>query len=411
MMGMTTDEPRSSEATAGPDTQAIVKNGERETGSGQGSDLSILDLLVLLAEHWRLLLIGPLVVGLSALAISFLLTPRFQSTARILPPQQSGVAALLASQMGSLAGLAGAAAGIKSPADQFVSMLRSRTIFDEVIERFKLRELYGTRYIEETRKELDNRISITAGVKDGVISVEVEDIDPKRAADMANTFVELLGSMVRQLPLTEAAQRRTYFEKKLAETRANLDAAQLSLRSSNVDRGVLKAEPRAAIEEVARLKAAVTATEVRVASMRGFLTESNPDMRQAAQELAALRGQLAMAEKGNSTPDAAGSDYLSKYRDVKYHELLFELMARQYELAKLDETRDGPVVQVVDKAVPAEWKSKPKRALIAVITTIATGLALFAWLVVRELLGAAETQPNSERKVRRLKAAFGRRGV
>jgi uncharacterized protein involved in exopolysaccharide biosynthesis len=411
MMGMTTDEPRSSEATAGPDTQAIVKNGERETGSGQGSDLSILDLLVLLAEHWRLLLIGPLVVGLSALAISFLLTPRFQSTARILPPQQSGVAALLASQMGSLAGLAGAAAGIKSPADQFVSMLRSRTIFDEVIERFKLRELYGTRYIEETRKELDNRISITAGVKDGVISVEVEDIDPKRAADMANTFVELLGSMVRQLPLTEAAQRRTYFEKKLAETRANLDAAQLSLRSSNVDRGVLKAEPRAAIEEVARLKAAVTATEVRVASMRGFLTESNPDMRQAAQELAALRGQLAMAEKGNSTTDAAGSDYLSKYRDVKYHELLFELMARQYELAKLDETRDGPVVQVVDKAVPAEWKSKPKRALIAVITTIATGLALFAWLVVRELLGAAETQPNSERKVRRLKAAFGRRGV
>jgi capsule polysaccharide export protein KpsE/RkpR len=313
--------------------------------------------------------------------------------------------------MGSLAGLAGAATGIKSPADQFVSMLRSRTIFDEVIERFKLRELYGTRYIEETRKELGNRISITAGVKDGVISVEVEDIDPKRAADMANTFVELLGNMVRQLPLTEAAQRRTYFEKKLAETRANLDAAQLSLRSSNVDRGVLKAEPRAAIEEVARLKAAVTTTEVRVASMRGFLTESNPDMRQAAQELAALRGQLAMAEKGNSTPDAAGSDYLSKYRDVKYHELLFELMARQYELAKLDETRDGPVVQVVDKAVPAEWKSKPKRALIAVITTIATGLALFAWLVVRELLGAAETQPNSERKVRRLKAAFGRRRV
>jgi uncharacterized protein involved in exopolysaccharide biosynthesis len=410
-MGMTTEEPRGPEAIARPETRANVKIGERETGSGQGSDLSVLDLLVLLAEHWRLLVIGPLVVGLSALAVSFLLTPKFQSTARILPPQQTGVAALLASQMGSLAGLAGAAAGVKSPADQFVSMLRSRTIFDEVIERFKLRELYGTRYIEETRKELNNRISITAGVKDGVISVEVEDIDPKRAAEMANTFVELLGNMVRQLPLTEAAQRRVYFEKKLAETRANLDAAQLSLRSSNVDRGVLKAEPRAAIEEVARLKAAVTAAEVRVASMRAFLTESNPDMRQAAQELAALRGQLALAEKGNSMPDAAGSDYLSKYRDVKYHEVLFELMARQYELAKLDETRDGPVVQVVDKAVPAEWKSKPKRAVIAVITTIATGLAIFAWLVVRELLSAAETQPNSEHKVRRLKAAFGRRKV
>jgi uncharacterized protein involved in exopolysaccharide biosynthesis len=410
-MGLTTEEPRGTQANAGSEPQALRSFGERGTAAAQGSDLSILDLLVLLAEHWRLLVIGPLIVGLSALAISFLLTPSFRSTARILPPQQTGVAALLASQMGSLAGLAGAAAGIKSPADQFVSMLRSRTIVDEVIERFKLRELYGTRYIEETRKELDNRISITAGVKDGLISIEVEDIDPKRAADIANTFVDLLGNMVRQLPLTEAAQRRAYFENKLAETRANLDAAQLSLRSSNVDRGVLKAEPRTAIEEVARLKAAVTATEVRVASMRGFLTESNPDMRQAVQELAALRAQLAMAEKGTSIPDATGSDYLSKYRDVKYHELLFELMARQYELAKLDETRDGPVVQVVDKAVPAEWKSKPKRALLAVITTIATGLAIFAWLVVRELLGAAEAQPNSEHKVRRLKAAFGRRRV
>jgi uncharacterized protein involved in exopolysaccharide biosynthesis len=370
-----------------------------------GHDLSALDLLLLLAENWKRLVVVPLAVGSIALAISFMLTPVFVSTARILPPQQTGLAAALASQLGALAGLAGAATGIKSPADQYVSMLKGRTIYDAMIERFGLRERYGTTYIEETRRALEDRVSISAGTKDGLIAIQVEDTDPRVAADMANAFVELLGEMTRRLALTEAAQRRVFFEERLAETKRSLDRAEAGLRGSAVDRDLLKSEPRAAIEELARLKAATTAAEVRIAAMRGFMADSNPDLRQAVQELAALRAQLAKSERSGTASDAQGGEYISKYREFKYQETLFELMARQYELARLDEARDGTVMQVVDTAVPAEWKSRPKRALIAVLTTVATFLLTFGVLLASALLKSAEQDPSSAGKVARLRAA------
>jgi len=388
-------------------SRSIDSNAQGQvTGHAASTDLSILDLIVLVAENWKLLVLGPLSAGLVALAISFMLTPMFVSTARILPPQQTGVAAMLASQMGALAGLAGAAAGIKSPADQFAAMLRSRTIFDGVIERFDLRRIYGTEHIEETRKALENRVSITAGIKDGLISVQVEDADPKRAAEMANTFISLLAEMIRRLPQSEASQRRVFFEKQLADARANLDSAEVALRSSDVDRDMLKSEPRAALEELARLKAAMTMAELKVASLRGFLAENSPDLKQAQQELAAIRAQLLRAETGGQNANTSKGDYIRRFRDFKYKELLFELMARQYELARLDESRDSSAMQVIDVAVPAEWKSKPKRALIAVVTTIATGLLLFGALVIYNLLKTAESDPGSESKVRRLREVF-----
>ena len=392
----TTDTPRGLD----PDDQGDA------TAHASTTDLSILDLMVLVAEHLKWLVLGPLAAGLLALGISFMLTPTYVSTARILPPQQTGVTAMLASQMGALAGLAGAAAGIKSPADQFAAMLRSRTIFDGVIERFDLRRVYGTEHIEETRKALDDRVSVTAGVKDGLITVEVEDADPKRAAEMANTFISLLAEMIRRLPQSEASQRRLFFEKQLADARANLEAAEIALRTSDVDRDMLKSEPRAALEELARLKAAMTMAELKVASLRGFLAESSPDLKQAQQELAAIRAQLVRAESGGKNANAPRGDYIRRFRDFKYNELLFELMARQYELARLDESRDSSAMQVIDVAVPAEWKSRPKRALIAVVTTIATGLLLFGALVIRNLLMSAESDPGSALKVRRLRQAI-----
>jgi tyrosine-protein kinase Etk/Wzc len=381
-----------------------------ESESVSRTDLSILDLMVLVAENWKLLLLGPLLAGILALAGSFLLTPKFVSTARIMPPQQSGVAAMLASQMGAagLAAIASAAGGIKSPSDQFVAMLRSRTIFDGVIEQFALRELYGTNHIEETRNALDGRVAIAAGVKDGLISVEVEDTDPERAANMANAFIALLAEMVRKLPISEASQRREFFQKQLSDAKNNLERAEIALRSSDVDRSMLKAEPRAALDEVAQLKAAATVAEMKVAAMRGSMAENHPDLRQARQELESIRLQLNRAEKGGITSNGNSGDYIRKYREFKYNELLFDLMARQYELARIEESRDNASIQVIDVAVPAEWKSKPKRALIAVVTTIASGMLLFAVLLIRMLFQSASSDPASRVKIGRLRKALGR---
>jgi tyrosine-protein kinase Etk/Wzc len=376
--------------------------------NGGEDEISLLDLLVVLAEHWKLLVFGPLAAGLAALGIAFVVTPVYTATARILPPQQQqSTAAMLAQQLGALAGLAGAA-GIKNPADQYVALLKSRSVADRLIERFELLRVYEKELLDDARKALDKRSAIKAG-RDGLITIDVDDEDPKRAAAIANAYVTELEALLKRLALTEAQQRRVFFERQLADTRDALARAQQALAAAGVSESVLKAEPRAAAEGVARLKAAVTAQEVKLAAMRGYLADTSPDFRQALQELAALRAQLARAEEAQApaTGDAA-RDYISRYRDFKYQEVLFELMARQYEIARLDEAREGALVQVVDAAVPPERKSRPKRALIAVVTTLAVGLLLVLYVFARRAWRNAQATEEGAARIAALRAALGR---
>lgn len=375
-------------------------------------EISLLDLLVVLAEHWKLLVFGPLAAGLAALGITFAMDPVFTATARILPPQQQqSAAAMVAQQLGALAGLAGAATGLRNPADQYVALLKSRSVADRLIERFDLRRVYEKDYLQDARRELANRSKIASG-RDGLITIDVDDTDPKRAAAIANAYVEELSELVKRLALTEAQQRRVFFEKQLEQAREALKRAQQALAAVGVNESVLKAEPRAAAEGVARLKAAVTAQEVKLAAMRGYLAETSPDFRQAQQELAALRAQLARAEQSESMPPAASAaqDYISRFRDFKYQETLFELMARQYEIARLDEAREGALIQVVDAAVTPERKSRPKRALVAIVTTLAAGLALVFWVFVRRSWQNAAATAGGAARLAAIGAAFGRRG-
>lgn len=376
-------------------------------------EISLLDLLVVLAEHWKLLFFGPLAAGLAALGIAFVVTPIYTGTARILPPQQQqSTAAMLAQQLGALAGLAGAAAGIKNPADQYVALLKSRSVADRLIERFDLMRVYEADFVQDARKTLDNRSSIKAG-RDGLIQIDVDDEDPKRAAAIANAYVTELEELLKRLALTEAQQRRAFFEKQLEQARDGLKRAQQALAASGVGESILKAEPRAAAESVARLKAALTAQEIKLAAMRGYLTETSPDFRQAMQELSALRAQLDRAEQTDVQVGGgdAARDYISRFRDYKYQETLFDLMARQYEIARLDEAREGALVQVVDAAVPPERRTRPKRALTAVLTTLATGLALAVYVFVRRAWLNARSTPEGEARILALRNAFGfRRG-
>jgi len=374
-------------------------------------EITLLDLLVVLAEQWKLLVFGPLAAGLAALGITFAMDPIFTATARILPPQQQqSTAAMVAQQLGALAGLAGAAAGIKNPADQYVALLKSRSVADRLIERFDLLRVYDKDYLQDARKELDSNTKISAG-RDGLITIDVDDEEPKRAAAIANAYVEELGELMKRLALTEAQQRRAFFEKQLEQARDGLKRAQQALAAVGVSESVLKAEPRAAAEGVAQLKAAVTAKEVQLSAMRGYLAETSPDFRQAQQELAALRAQLARAEQSDPNGAATGAtqDYISRYRDFKYQETLFELMAKQYEIARLDEAREGALIQVVDAAVPPERKSRPKRALVAIVTTLVTGFVLLIAVFVRRAWHSAAATADGAARLAAIAAAFGRR--
>jgi uncharacterized protein involved in exopolysaccharide biosynthesis len=371
--------------------------------------IGLLDLALPLAQHLKLLLIGPVLIGLAALGISFLITPTFTARTSLLPPQQQQSSAIAAlGQLGALAGLAGAGGGaLKSPSDQYVALLQSATVADRLIDEFKLLEVYDKKYRFEARKELAGNSRISSGKKDGLIVIEVDDDSPIRAADIANAYVAALRVLNSQLALTEAQQRRVFFEAQLKQTRDRLTSAQQALESSGFNQGALKAEPKAAAEGYARLKAELTAAEVRLQTLRSSLADGANEVQQQLTLVGALRGQLGNLERSSDL--GGGSEYVSKFREFKYQETLFDLFARQYELARVDESREGVLIQVVDTAAPPERKRKPQRALIAAVSALAGLLALAAWVITRHFWQESAQRPETAEKISRLRAALRRR--
>ena len=186
--------------------------------------------------------------------------------------------------------------------------------------------------------------------------------------------------MTNDLAITEAQQRRVFFEKQLAQTSERLATAQKSLQGSGISEGALRTEPKAAADAFASLRAQTTAAEIKLQTLRHYLTEDAIEFKAAQSTLAALRTQLAKVESSSSGGDS--NDYIGKYREFKYQETLFDLFARQYELAKLDESREGALIQIVDVATPPERHSKPRRALLSASATMASGILLMLYVFV-----------------------------
>jgi uncharacterized protein involved in exopolysaccharide biosynthesis len=371
----------------------------------EDDEISLLDLLQTIVDNLRLLILGPLVIGLAALGITFAIPPTFTAKTQFLPPQQqqSSASALLQS-LGAMGGLASAAGAIKNPADQYIGFLKSTTIQNRLVDRFKLQDRYEAKFKVDARKELQENTKIAAG-KDGIISLDFDDEDPQFAAEVANAYVEELRKLMGRLSLTEAQLRRSFFEGKLKEAKDALSVADQELRATGINASTLKSSPAAAVEVVARVRAGIVAQEVKIAAMRGYLTESAPEVKQAMVELSALRSQLVSAEKAE--PQVAGqSNYVERYRNFKYQETLYELFAKQYELARVDEGREGAVVQVVDAAQPPERKTKPKKALIAIMATLAAGFALLLFVFIRQALRNAGQDGESAQKINALKASW-----
>lgn len=367
-----------------------------DIGNYNDDDLDLASLAAALVARWKLLVIGPVGAGMLALGITYLIPPTYTAVTTIMPPQQAqGAAASALASLGSLAGLAGGAAGIKNTGEQYVALMQSVTVSDRLVEHFKLLEVYAEKYRVDARKELARNVRISLGKKDGMINVAVDDKSPQRAADIANRYVDELRRVAASLAVTEAQQRRTFFEQQLALSRDQLLKAQQTLQSSGFTAGALKTEPKAAAESYARLKAETTAAEVRLQVTRGALTEITPEVRQQQATLNALREQLALSAQ--PLDDRGGPDYIGRYREFKYQETLFELYARQFELARVDESREGALIQVVDIATPPERKSSPKRALTAVVTTGVAAVVLIVLVLIRDSWARRErfaSQPN-----------------
>jgi len=349
--------------------------GSLDEGAAEFDWSSTTERLRTVGRYWPALVAAVIVGGAAGYGASFAVRPTFQSSTLFIPPQQQSALSPTSSSLGALSSLVGGPS-VKSSTDQYISMLESVTVSDHIITRFGLMKEYDAEYQDQARKKLAKLVQITSGKKDGLIRVDVEDVGADRAADIANQYVEELRGLMSHLAVTEAQQRRTFFEKLLVDTKDKLTAAQVALEGSGFDASSLKAEPRSAANTYASLRAELTAAQVRLDVMRTTMAETSSDVRSQLTAVNALASRLGQVERSEA-PSTGTPDYVGKYREFKYQETLFDLYSRQYELARLDESREGALVQVIDPAQRAEHKFAPHRSSFAVAGAVLTMLLAF----------------------------------
>ena len=337
----------------------------------------LLDLLILLLKRKRFILLTTTAFGIIGLLVSFILRPVYRAETKILPPSQSpaGSFAQTLSGVFNMPGFLAQGLGMKSQMELYIEMLKSRSVLDRIIDRFDLMKR-KKKYPEDARKSLLKIVTIEGEKNSGLVTVKVDDRDPKRAAEMANAFIEELKRIAGGLAITEAAQRRLFFEEQLKDVKASLSKAEEDVRGFQETTGALQvdAQARAVIGGIAMFRAQIAAKEVQLKVLRSYATPQNPDVQKIEEELQALKAELAQQESSGKTGHdpmmptgripSVGMEYLRKFREVKYNEILFELLSKQYEIARLEEARDAVVIQVIDPAVPPQKKYKPKRMLI-----------------------------------------------
>ena len=390
-------------------------------------EISILDLLIVLAEHKKTVLWVTAVFAVGAIVVSLLLPVWYTADVTLMPPQQnSSLGSAIASQLGgigSMAALAGASSlGLKNPNDMYVAMLKSQTVEDGMIDAFGLERDYHARRLSDARKTFEKHATVDGSGKDGLIHIAVEARSPDRAMQLANGYVGEFRKLSQNLAITEAQQRALFFQRQLEQTKNKLADAEVAMQQTEQKTGLIEldSQARALIASAASLRAQIAAKEVQIQAMQTFASGGNAQLIQAQQELDGMRTQLAKLGGAEDSPNAlivpkgklteAGVEYVRRLRDVKYYETIFDILARQFEVAKLDEAKEGALIQVVDPAIRPDRKTSPKRTLIVIISTLAgffvgvlTALAQAGWARLRE-------DPESSGKLDLLRHAFrGRR--
>lgn len=362
-----------------------------EQSAYASSEINLFEVMITLARRKKLIIFFPLGVALVAAAISMLLPIVYTANTKLLPPQQaqSGASALL-SQLGGAAALAGIG-GIKNPGDVYIGILKSRTVADKLIRRFDLPAKYEMKSPEKIRKLLAKNTNIVSG-KDGLITIEVNDLDKKFVAKLANGYVDELQLLTSTLAVTEASQRRLFFERQLKIAKDNLTSVEAALKGALSTGGVISvdSESEAIVGTAARLRAQVSAKEIELGAMRAFVTTQNQAYRRTSEELASLRSELARLEGGRVETGlergskGAGLENIQLMRDLKYNQMLYELLAKQYEVARLDEAKDSSMIQVLDEAIEPEFKSSPKRVLFVIVAMMLGLFGAVMWALLSE---------------------------
>ena len=384
-------QPGSVEPGAVPAGTSHQMNSLLENAGSEVPETLLLDWILYIARQWRLLIGATLMAAMIGLGATYMVRPIYTAQASALPPQPTNSAINPLSSLGGLSGLTGGALSVRNPADQYVALMQSTRVADRIVDAFDLVKAYELPTRTATRRALEMRTRIGSGRKDSMIKIEVDDEDPARAAAIANRYIEELQSLSGELALTEAQQRRVFFERELKVTKGRLATAQQALQSSGFNPGALRAEPKAAAEAYGRVRADMAQAEVSLRSLRQTFADGMPEIQRQNALLAALREQLTRLEVAR--PSEENVDYIGRLREYKYQEAMFEIFSRQYETARLDESREGALIQAVDLASPPELRARPKRVQSGLLTGASAFVLMLVVLTGRHVWLRAVAKP------------------
>jgi len=407
----------SEQSGTGPSYAADPHVGAQSIWDPQHLELDFIALLLVLVRKKNRILQVTLAAMIVGAIVALILPKTFTATATILVPQrnQSVLGAILG-QVGVISGIGETDLGLTNPSDLFVAMLRSRTVEDDLINRFNLRQVYQVQRYQDARRKLENRSEIN-GEREGLISIAVSDRDPKRAAELANGYVKELSSLNQDLALSEASQRRRFYQQRRDQESGDLLQAEMAMKQVQEKTGLIQldAQNRAIIEALATARAHAAASEVQLRAMRTYATANNPDVKRAEQELEGFRSQITKLEQDSGETGNGNlqiptrrlpqvqAEYISRARDLKYHEALYEFLGKQLEAARIDEARNAVLVQVVDKAVEPERKSGPHVLLIILLSAATMFVLSCLGLLIQEAWRRRQLDPDEAARINLLR--------
>ena len=388
--------------------------------------VGLVDILLVFAHHkWKIIVV-PILAGCVMAAYSLKVPEIYTASTTLIPSDRKQSSAMsMLGQLGPLAGMAGVGLRGGSDTEVLLTMLKSRRIQDEIIAKHQLAKgkAGDDLSMEKARLKLTGATTTSLGRKDGVITISVEDESPKKAAEMTNDYVRELERLSRELTLTGASRRRAFVETQLKEASSKLQIAEEAMKKSQETTGLIQLEQqgRAVIEAIATLQAQIAAKEVELGAIKLSATDENPEVKRAVTILAQLRTQLASLERDNpedkknhssiittSEVPEAGMEYARRLRDLKFAETIKQLLAQQYQMAKVEETQNAPILQVLDVAIPPEQRTSPNRTQMVLMAMVGSAFAVCLLAFVLEAKHQAEEDPELSDKMTELKNSLWR---
>ena len=389
------------------DNEVVVTRGRDQANA---SDASLLKSLVVLAEHRWFILGGMLVTAVMTAIIVLFIPATYTASTVILTSQTTpGSASALLGELGSLGALAslGGDSILKGQSDTFVGVLNSRTVADDLIQHFHLQSVYRKRTLVDTRKALAKHSHVES-TKGALIRISVDDHDVRRAAAIANAYVDELYRVNQHLALTTGSQRRLFLEQQVSAESLTLAKAEEAFQEIQQRTGVIQlaGQEEMTLRSIAELRAEISAKEVQIEQLRTMATEQNGELQQLESGMGALREQLKKAESdGGGASDGyfvsagriprAGLEYLRRLRDLRYHEALFETLSKQYELARVEEAKAPPIIQVLDRAIVLDKRSWPPRTLLVLLAVLTSGILLAAAVLLKDNWERMAAEPEN----------------